>query len=148
MKRILIAFIITGIVLFFGGTAISGSGNKHSKEKGHKKEYCGKHQEKYQKKNGPPPHAPAHGYRHKHSDGVLLEYHADRRIYVVIDFKDHYFHNDHYFRSKNGVWRRSKNISGPWFIAPPDILPPGLPPLPPPPPKKSMWNLGRIFNSK
>ncbi len=26
------------------------------------------------KKNGPPPHAPAHGYRHKHHDGHQLEY--------------------------------------------------------------------------
>ena len=25
-------------------------------------------------KTGPPPHAPAHGYRHKHPDGVVLVY--------------------------------------------------------------------------
>ena len=155
MKKIIVAFIITGFVFLFSGTAISGSGNKHSKGKEHKKEYCekhqGKHKEKYHKKhhkkNGPPPHAPAHGYRHKHSDGVELEYHADRGIYVVIGFEDHYFHKDDYFRCKGGAWKKSKNVSGPWVEAPSSILPPGLPPLPPPPPKKSMWNLGRLFGS-
>ena len=120
MKKIIVAFIITGVVFLFSGTAISGSSNKHSKGKEHKKEYCekhqGKHKEKYHKKhhkkNGPPPHAPAHGYRHKHSDGVELKYHADRSIYVVIGFEDHYFHKDDYFRCKDGAWlRRSRKLT-------------------------------------
>jgi len=141
VKKIIFACIIVGLVFSFSGTSFSGSGNKHKKMKGHKKEYC----KKYNKRHGPPPHAPAHGYRHKHSDGVDLKFISDRGVYIVIDFEDHYFHGDHFYRNKNGKWRKSKHIAGPWLEAQSNILPPGLPPLPPPPPKPSFW---KFFSQK
>ncbi len=33
-------------------------------------------------KQGPPPHAPAHGYRHKHQHGHDMEYNSDAGAYV------------------------------------------------------------------
>ena len=34
-------------------------------------------------KPGPPPHASAHGYRHKHHDGRELEYDSKIEAYIV-----------------------------------------------------------------
>lgn len=135
MRKIILFCISIVLILSFNGPSFAGSGNKHKKEKGHTKEYC----KTYKKKNGPPPHAPAHGYRHKHSDGVELKFNANRGIYAVIDYDDYYFHGDNFFRIIDGAWKKSKHISGPWLPTPSDIIPPGLPPLPPPPPPKSFW---------
>ena len=122
MKKIIFVFIVVGLVFSFSGTSFARSDKKHKK------------------KHGPPPHALAHGYRHKHFDGVDLEFNADRSIYIVIGYNDHYFHGNNFFRIIEGAWKKSNHISGPWLEAPSDILPPGLPPLPPPPPKSSLWN--------
>ena len=53
---------------------------------------------KNKKGNGPPPHAPAHGYRHKHQHGVELVYSSELGVYVVVGFPNHYFSEGHYFR--------------------------------------------------
>ena len=37
-----------------------------------------------EKHTGPPPHAPAHGYRHKHPDGVELVYKSNIGGYAVV----------------------------------------------------------------
>lgn len=63
---------------------------------------------------GPPPHAPAHGYRHKHERGLELEYDARYGVYVVLDHRDLFFLDDFYFRFENGAWFISARYDGEW----------------------------------
>ena len=80
---------------------------------------------------GPPPHAPAHGYRHKHRDRVggpvvELRYDDALRIYVVVGHADHYFHAGRYYRRHDGRWVASTQLAGPWAVVEIAKLPPGL----------------------
>jgi hypothetical protein len=59
---------------------------------------------------GPPPHAPAHGYRAKHRHHNMV-YDSRLGAYVVIGYSDHYFHNDWYFRYRDGFWQINANLS-------------------------------------
>ena len=69
------------------------------------------------KKGGPPPHAPAHGYRHKHpDDGVVLVYDNHLAVYVVSGYKHTYFTNGVYFRYMDDTWKLSTRVAGPWKI--------------------------------
>ena len=69
------------------------------------------------KKGGPPPHAPAHGYRHKHpEDGVVLTYDSKLDVYVVTGYTHCYFTNGVYFRYMDDTWKLSKRVNGPWKI--------------------------------
>jgi len=60
---------------------------------------------RHKPKHGPPPHAPAHGYRHKHQG---------------VDFEGHYYryHEPH--------WEVGVHIEGPWESVSEEALPPGL----------------------
>lgn len=78
------------------------------------------------KQTGPPPHAPAHGYRHKHSDGVELVYKSNIGVYVVVDYNDYYFHKDRYYRLNDGRWETSIQIDGKWSQVTDKHLPKGL----------------------
>lgn len=78
------------------------------------------------KQVGPPPHAPAHGYRHKHPDGVVLVFESELGLYIVSGHKDLYFHNDRYYRLRNGEWCASVHVNGPWDVVAVKKLPPGL----------------------
>lgn len=74
--------------------------------------------------HGPPPHAPAHGYRHKHHrDGVKLVFDAGLGVYVVADLPGHYWHVDHYLRWVAGEWRASGHIDGAWVVVSSDQVP-------------------------
>jgi hypothetical protein len=75
---------------------------------------------------GPPPHAPAHGYRHKHRHGGELVYDSGLGVYVVIDLADHYYYDNHYYRYHQGGWQVSVRMSGPWDWVEVRTLPPGL----------------------
>lgn len=76
-------------------------------------------------KQGPPPHAPAHGYRHKHGQ-VELAYDSALQVYVVVGHKDCWFQDRSYFRLVKGSWEMSLSFGGPWTAAPAKSLPPGL----------------------
>jgi hypothetical protein len=76
-------------------------------------------------KQGPPPHAPAHGYRHKHGQ-TELAYDSGLQVYVVVGHKDCYFQDRTYFRLVSGSWETSLSFGGPWTPAPAKSLPPGL----------------------
>jgi hypothetical protein len=78
------------------------------------------------KSYGPPPHAPAHGYRRKHQHGVELVYNSKLGVYVVVGFPNHYYCKDHYFRLSSENWEISTHIKGPWIVASVDLLPSGL----------------------
>jgi len=77
-------------------------------------------------KKGPPPHAPAHGYRHKHGDGVVLVFEADLGVYVVSGHKDLYYYKDRYYRHHNKKWQSSGHVDGPWRKSPDSKIPQGL----------------------
>ncbi len=66
------------------------------------------------RKNGPPPHAPAHGYRHKNADGVTLEFDSGLGVYVALGFNDIFFTDDHYLRTHDGQWQVAFTANGPW----------------------------------
>lgn len=79
------------------------------------------------KKNGPPPHAPAHGYRHKHHDGHQLEYDSKIGAYIVINVRDTYFANNLYLRmSTDGRWMASTTLKGRWRVALTSEIPPKM----------------------
>lgn len=84
---------------------------------------------RYGRKPGPPPHAPAHGYRRKHR-GVELVYDSGRGIYVVIDFPNHYYFKGHYYRlgeiQGEIQWEVGVNLEGPWGFISYGELPKGL----------------------
>ncbi|MFH2093490.1 MAG: hypothetical protein ABIJ31_14115 [Pseudomonadota bacterium] len=76
-----------------------------------------RHNTEYQKK-GPPPHAPAHGYRHKNQHGHEMEYNSDAGAYVVLNLPETYFGNNLYIRvSADGTWMVSATLEGGWRIA-------------------------------
>ncbi len=75
---------------------------------------------------GPPPHAPAHGYRHKRPDGVQLQYDSSMGVYVVIGHAGLYFSNDRYYRRGDSSWQVSLSIDGGWRAVPERSVPPGL----------------------
>lgn len=76
-------------------------------------------------KHGPPPHAPAHGYRHKY-EGVELIYDSERGVYVVVDFPLYFYFKGRYYRCREPHWEVGVHIDGPWEPVSEDSLPPGL----------------------
>ena len=78
------------------------------------------------KDNGPPAHAPAHGYRRKHIDGVELVFESSIGLYVVVGYPDHYYHDGYYYRLSGGLWEMSLKLDGGWKFASEKSLPPGL----------------------
>ena len=63
--------------------------------------------------HGPPPHAPAHGYRAKYN-GVDLVYDSGIEVYVVTTVKGRYYWGDHFYRRRGNVWLKSKSLGGQW----------------------------------
>ena len=79
------------------------------------------HEHGYER-NGPPPHAPAHGYRHKHR-GHTLEYDHELGIYVVIGLVGHYFIDGLYYKKTKHGWFSSHDIDKGWKEYKKDVLP-------------------------
>ena len=77
------------------------------------------------KRHEPPPHAPAHGYRHKHGDGVDLVFDSKLGVYIVVGYEDHYFNGSRYFRWRDG-WQVGTKLRGDWSAISARDLPPGL----------------------
>jgi len=75
-------------------------------------------------RSGPPPHAPAHGYRTRHPrDGVSLVFDAGLGVYAVADWTDCYWDAGRYLRWEAGVWRTSSRIGGTWVVVSRDRVP-------------------------
>lgn len=64
----------------------------------------------------PPPHAPAHGYRHKLKDDVALTYDADLGVYVVVDTPHAFYYaaKTLYYRLRGSTWEVSVSLKGDW----------------------------------
>jgi hypothetical protein len=67
-------------------------------------------------RGGPPPHAPAHGYRHKHR-GHDLRFDSDLGVYVVVGLRDVWFLDGSYFRIVGDRWEIAVGTDGPWRVA-------------------------------
>lgn len=87
MRRIALATFAAGLL------ALTGCVHVHE------------HDHHHRSKGGPPPWAPAHGYRHKHH-GPDLVYDAHIGVYVVVGHPHVYFHDGHYFRRVSSHWER------------------------------------------
>jgi hypothetical protein len=87
MRRIALATLAAGLL------AVTGCVHVHEHDHHHKS------------KGGPPPWAPAHGYRHKHH-GPDLVFDSHIGVYVVVGFPHVYFHDGHYFRYVSSHWER------------------------------------------
>jgi hypothetical protein len=75
---------------------------------------------------GPPPHAPAHGYRHKTRRGAELVFDSGLGVYIVVGLPDHYYSDGRYYRYHRGYWEYSPDLDGPWHGRDKKKLPPGL----------------------
>ena len=65
---------------------------------------------------GPPPHAPAHGYRRNHK-GHDLVFDSDLGVYVVVGLANVWFLDGSYFRISGDRWEISAGTRGPWRVA-------------------------------
>ncbi|OGT71260.1 MAG: hypothetical protein A2W76_05380 [Gammaproteobacteria bacterium RIFCSPLOWO2_12_47_11] len=74
---------------------------------------------------GPPPHAPAHGYRAKYHDHDLV-YDSHLGVYLVIGLQDHYYRDGYYYRYARDGWYHSRYIDRDWGRYDDRKLPPGL----------------------
>lgn len=63
-------------------------------------------------RHGPPPHAPAHGYRHKHQEGYELVYDRAVACYTVVGHRDYYFNDGFFFRFSGDGWQVSAHLGG------------------------------------
>ena len=75
--------------------------------------------------HGPPPHAPAHGYRHHHH-GVDLVFDTSLGVYVVVGRSDHFYVDGRFLRFHADSWQVSASLGGPWSVYPAASVPPGL----------------------
>lgn len=66
---------------------------------------------------GPPPHAPAHGYRQKYH-GTVLVFSSDLGVYRVVSRRDYYYSASYFYRIHGGAWEASLEMSGPWYAVP------------------------------
>lgn len=83
--------------------------------------------QKVSRGHGPPPHAPAHGYRAKTRQGVELVFDSGLGVYVVVDLPGAYFWGDFYYRQESGRrWERCDRLDGAWVGIVETSLPPGL----------------------
>ncbi len=78
------------------------------------------------RKSGPPSHAPAHGYRHKHQTGVEIVFDSHLGVYIVAGTTDIYFHDGWFLRIRSGIWEVSASLDGQWKARSSDWVPPGL----------------------
>ncbi len=72
---------------------------------------------------GPPPHAPAHGHRHKHPTGVELVFDSQLGVYLVVGHPHYYFSSGRYLRIQDGVWQVSGHIERGWKRTPTEKVP-------------------------
>lgn len=73
----------------------------------------------------PPPHAPAHGYRHKHH-GHDLVFDVHLGVYIVGGLIDHYYHHGRFYRYKSHYWDYSDQLDGKWHRSEHKRTPPSL----------------------
>ena len=68
-------------------------------------------------RHSPPPHAPAHGHRHSHNDGVDLIFDSGIGAYIALGFDDLFFFDNRYMRHYDGYWHYADRYDGRWHRA-------------------------------
>jgi hypothetical protein len=76
--------------------------------------------------NGPPAHAPAHGYRNKQVSGVELVFDTGRGVYIVVGVADTYYYDGYFYRLRAGGWEMSLKHDSGWAAVSMASLPRGL----------------------
>jgi hypothetical protein len=83
--------------------------------------------------HGPPPWAPAHGYRHKHQrayqsreGSVDLVFDSGLGVYAVVGIPNSYYWDGMYLRISGGEWMRAPYLDAHWAPCPSDAVPSGL----------------------
>jgi hypothetical protein len=92
--------------------------HRHGRDHHHRYEHPGRG-------HGPPPHAPAHGYRHKY-DGHDLRFDSRLGVYLVLDLADVFWWDGRYHRRHRDRWQHSRRLDGGWRDSRWDEIPPGL----------------------
>ena len=66
--------------------------------------------------HGPPPHAPAHGYRHKlhHHGGLQIAFDSGLGVYAVVNHPDLFFWEDQFYRLSDRAWHVSAYLDHGW----------------------------------
>jgi hypothetical protein len=77
-------------------------------------------------KGGPPPYAPAHGYRAHHRDGVDLVYDSGLGVYTVVGHSGCYYQSNRFYRKHAGRWEMANSTRGPWRVTTTATVPGGL----------------------
>lgn len=75
---------------------------------------------------GPPPHAPAHGYRRKNRQGLQMTFDSNLGVYIMVDYPMHYYWDGRYYRKSKKKWESSQNINKQWKSIKKQQLPRGL----------------------
>ncbi len=73
--------------------------------------------------HGPPPHAPAHGYRHKHHNDIELEFDSGLGVYFAINMPDVFFYDGLYLKISDGHWFVTDHLDSPWRTSLQDEVP-------------------------
>jgi hypothetical protein len=81
---------------------------------------------KPKKGNGPPPHAPAHGYRAKTRDGIEVVYNSKLGVYEVFGISSYYYSKGFYYRVNDDQWEASTEFHGSWEVVAEYRVPFGL----------------------
>ncbi len=76
--------------------------------------------------SGPPSHAPAHGYRHKHRSGAEFRFDSHLGVYIVEGQTEIYFHDGWFVRIRSGIWQVSATLDGQWKARSAEWVPSGL----------------------
>jgi len=74
----------------------------------------------------PPPRAPAHGYRYRFDDGLIIVFDSGLGLYIVDRHPGWYWYDGHFYRRHRDRWDYSSRFDGPWHSIAHDRLPPGL----------------------
>jgi len=75
---------------------------------------------------GPPPHAPAHGYRRKNRQGLEMTFDSNLGVYIMMNYSMHYYWDGRYYRKNKNQWESSKDINKKWKGIKKEQLPKGL----------------------
>ena len=104
--------IALALALLVGTTALPGCVYQHEHHRGYG--------------HGPPRHAPRHGDRYWHPDGVALRWNTNLAVYVVVGHRNRWYHHHRFLRHRKGRWQASAHLRGPWHDIGKRRVPKGL----------------------
>ena len=104
IQMTLLVLPITLLMGCVGSTAVRYDSHPHYYE----------HSDVYYR-SGPPPYAPAHGYRHHYHNHDMI-YDSGIRAYIVVGLPDYYYDNGFYFRYSDRGWQISGSLDGRWEL--------------------------------